>query len=58
MSDSTALQPTGTDTHLTWKSIDLDLNLGRHWFLLISADRNESDADDNDQFYTSLTYRF
>jgi hypothetical protein len=51
------LDPT-LDTDTTWMAIDLDLILGRRWYLQISGESNRSDNADNDQFYTSLTWRF
>ena len=38
--------------------IDLDFNLGRHWYFLISAERTEGEFIQSDQLYSSLTYRF
>ncbi len=45
-------------TRLTWLDVDLDFALGRRWYLLISAERNKGKLDDNEQLYTSVTYRF
>jgi len=55
--ESFDLDPT-LDNDVTWMSIDLDMLLGRQWYWMISAERNSSDLEDNDHFYTSLTYRF
>lgn len=46
------------ETGVTWVELDLDFNLGRHWYLLLSGEQNRSDTDDNLQLYTSVTYRF
>ena len=43
---------------ISWEGIDLDFNLGRRWYLLLSGERYHGEFDRNDQFYTSLTYRF
>ncbi|HET6278630.1 MAG TPA: hypothetical protein VFG08_07595, partial [Candidatus Polarisedimenticolia bacterium] len=56
--DETSLQLPAAETRLTWKTVDLDVSLGRHWYFLISAERTESEIDRNDQIYSSLTYRF
>ena len=56
--DETSLQVPVVDSRLTWSSVDLDFSLGRHWYFLISAERTESEIDQNDQIYSSLTYRF
>ena len=56
--DETSLQVPAVETRLTWKNVDLDFSLGRHWYFLISAERTESEIDQNDQLYSSLTYRF
>jgi len=46
------------DNDTTWMAIDIDMLLGRQWYLMLSAERNSSNLEDNEQFYTSLTYRF
>jgi hypothetical protein len=56
--DEMSLQAPVVETRLTWKNVDLDFSLGRHWYFLISAERTESEIDQNDQLYSSLTYRF
>jgi len=43
---------------LVWYSADLDLLLGRHVYLILSADRTSGDQEDTDQYYGGLTYRF
>lgn len=56
--DELPLQLPAVETRLTWKNVDFDFSLGRHWYFLISAERTESELDQNDQIYSSLTYRF
>ena len=47
-----------TDRSITWFGADLDLALGRSWYLLFSANREIGDPGRSDQFYTALTWRF
>lgn len=47
-----------TPSNLTWISADLDVNLGRHWYLLLAAERTTSEIEEAQQYYSSLTYRF
>jgi len=46
------------DEDTPWYGIDLDLTLGRNWYLLLSAERTDGDFEQYDQFYASVTYRF
>lgn len=46
------------DERVTWFGADLDVSLGRHWYLILSAERTDGDLEQVDQLYTSLTYRF
>lgn len=43
---------------LTWYGFDVDLALGRHWYLIFSAERTDGDLEEVDQLYSTLTYRF
>lgn len=47
-----------TDRSITWFGADLDLALGRSWYLLFSANREIGDPGRSDQLYTALTWRF
>lgn len=51
---STALE----DSLVSWYGAELDVNMGRHWYLSLSGERSEGGTDDNDQIYSSLSYRF
>jgi hypothetical protein len=56
--DETVIEGPVLDTRTTWTGLDLDVNLGRRWFLLISSEQNRGGDLDNLQAFTSLTYRF
>ncbi|HEU5170468.1 MAG TPA: hypothetical protein VFU46_08015, partial [Gemmatimonadales bacterium] len=46
------------DSRVTWFGAGLDLNLGRAWYLMLSATRETGGIDANDQLYGALSYRF
>jgi hypothetical protein len=46
------------DEHLTWTAVDASVNLGRHWYMWISAESNRGRSEKNDAIYSSLFYRF
>ena len=46
------------DDQMTWYGLDLDFNLGRRWYLLLSYENTEGDLEALDQFFTRLSYRF
>lgn len=46
------------DNQTTWVGLELAVDLGSRWYLLLSVERNDGDLDNNDQGYVSLTYRF
>ena len=46
------------DDQMVWYGLDLDVFLGRRWFLLLSAERTDGDFEEVDQYYTRLSYRF
>jgi hypothetical protein len=46
------------DNDVSWYGIDLDIGLGRRWYLVISAERTDGQLEQIDQLYTSLSYRF
>jgi hypothetical protein len=41
-----------------WMEFDADVSLGRAWYLLLSASREQGGWETSDQVYTALTYRF
>jgi len=43
---------------LRWVNADLDILVGKHWYLILSADSTRGATEDLDQYYTGLTYRF
>lgn len=47
-----------TQDDITWWGLNLDLNLSRGWYLLLTAERTNGAEEDNDQIYTNLSYRF
>lgn len=46
------------DSRMTWLSLDQDLSLGRHWYLVLSLERDQGDLETQDQVYGSISYRF
>jgi len=46
------------ETSIVWYGFDLDLDLGRRWYLTVSAERSDGDLEQVDQLYTTLSYRF
>jgi hypothetical protein len=47
-----------TNAWVTWLGADLDLNLARSWYLVVSANRETGGFDDNDQIYGGMSFRF
>jgi hypothetical protein len=47
-----------TDRTITWVGADLDLNLGRRWYLNGSVSHEAGSLERNDQVYGGLSYRF
>jgi hypothetical protein len=47
-----------SDARATWFGADMDLGVGRHWYLAISAERDERGPEQFDQVYGMLNYRF
>ena len=43
---------------LSWFGLDVDVTLGRHWYLLFSVERPDGDLEEIDQYYSTLSYRF
>jgi hypothetical protein len=46
------------DRHLTWYGLDMDASIGRHWYLLLSAERDTGTFEDQDQISASVMFRF
>ncbi len=47
-----------TDTRVTWVGADVDVNLARSWYLMLSANRETGGLESNDQLYGGLSVRF
>jgi hypothetical protein len=47
-----------TNVWVTWLGADLDLNLARSWYLVVSANRETGGFDGSDQIYGGMSYRF
>lgn len=56
--DEDVRSPAVVDGTLRWLGFDWDVVLGRHWFFIVSAERNSGGTDANDQLYTAIRYRF
>jgi len=46
------------ETQLVWYGVELDFNIGKHWFLMVSGERTQSDTEEYDQSFLAVTYRF
>lgn len=46
------------DTSLQWYGFEADIQLSRHWFFMILADRNSGTFEENDQIFITQSYRF
>jgi hypothetical protein len=47
-----------TDRTVSWLGADLDLNLGRRWYLNLSGTHESGALESSDQAYGGLSYRF
>jgi hypothetical protein len=47
-----------TDRTVSWVGADLDLSLGRRWYLNGSVQHEAGRLEANDQIFTGLSYRF
>jgi hypothetical protein len=54
----TANAAIGERLTVRWLEIDTDVSLGRSWYLLLSASREQGGWETSDQLYSALTYRF
>jgi len=41
-----------------WYGLNWDLFAGRHWMFTTTLERNQGQAEDNDQVYATMSYRF
>jgi len=48
----------GVPANLTWYGVDIDVTLGRHWYLLLAGERTDGDFEDDQQFYSTLSFQF
>ena len=46
------------DYSVTWLGADLDINLGRRWYAMMSGTHESGGIDSNDQLFGGLSYRF
>lgn len=53
-----SLVNSGLDDSVTWYGLELDVDLGRRLYLMLSAERSEGDYEEFDQFYATLAFRF
>jgi hypothetical protein len=58
MRDETSLESALLDNDVTWYGLDVDVSLGRGWFLTTSAERSEGDQEALDQIYATVSWRF
>jgi hypothetical protein len=56
--DETNLVAPFLDDQVTWAGLDIDLSMGRGWYVGASFERSDGDNEAIDQVYSSLTYRF
>jgi hypothetical protein len=52
------LQTIPLQSTVNWYGLDVDLALGKSWYLLFSGERTDGDLEQVDQFYSGVTYRF
>ena len=46
------------DNRVQWIDLNLELDLGRHWYWLVSGERTDGDLEQIDQIYTALNFHF
>lgn len=56
--DETNLTDPLLDDQITWYAMEIDLSLGRGWFMVTSAERSEGQNESIEQLYSSIAYRF
>ncbi len=47
-----------SDYSVTWLGADMDVNLGRRWYMMVSGTHEVGGIDSNDQIFGGLSYRF
>lgn len=55
--DETNVSPS-LDRDMTWYGLGANAAIGRHWYLLLSFERDTGTFEEQDQFYLSVMYRF
>jgi hypothetical protein len=56
--DETDATGTGLDRSADWLGVDLDLLLGRRWYLFLSVESYRGDLEENDQIHAGVAWRF
>jgi hypothetical protein len=56
--DEESLLNAALDDSVTWYGADVDIDLGRRVYLVLSAERSDGDFEEVDQFYATLACRF
>ncbi len=56
--EETSLDDPTLDRTDDWYGLDVDLLLGRSWYMILSVERYTGTFQDNDQGYAGVTYRF
>ena len=56
--DETSDREAALDRSADWIDLEVDVILGRHWYLLLSGEQYQGDDEDNDQYYAALSWRF
>lgn len=56
--DEESLLNPALDDSVTWYGTDVDIDLGRQLYLVLSAERSDGDFEAVDQFYATLACRF
>jgi hypothetical protein len=56
--DEESLLNSALDDSVTWYGADVDIDLGRRLYLVLSAERLDGDFEEVDQFYATLACRF
>ena len=56
--DETLLRAIPVEGTLVWYGLDLEVALGRHWYLYLSGERTDGEVEEYDQIYTTVSYRF
>jgi hypothetical protein len=46
------------DRHVSWYGLNMDAAIAKHWYLLLSLERDSGTFENQDQVYSSVMYRF